>query len=261
MSGMPEKHRQWLLCLTLASIFSLSLAGRAQEAPQTGDLLRAPKSNLVDVHWPDLTKLEPDVREQLAPLQATLAMTVKNPKSTDALLSEAYGTMGEIYQAYSLNAPARECYFNAGRLAPQDFRWIYLLGRLDQQDGLIDDAIGYYKIARELRPEYVAVPVNLGNMFLQTNRLAEAKENFTAAVMIDESSAAALYGLGQVALSQRSYSEAVSYFEKALTLMPDANRVHYSLAMAYRGLGEYRQGDGPTGATGYGRCARQRSAV
>src|SRR5258706_2008735 len=143
---MPEKRRKWLLWLVL-SILSLALGGRAQQAPPTVDLLRAPKSNLVDVHWPDLTKLEPDVREQLAPLQATLAMTVKNPKSTDALLSEAFGTMGEIYQAYSLNSPARECYFNPSRLAPQDFRWIYLLGRLDQQDDLTDHPIAHYQHA------------------------------------------------------------------------------------------------------------------
>jgi tetratricopeptide (TPR) repeat protein len=145
--------------------------------------------------------------------------------------------MGEIYQAYSLNAPARECYLNASRLTPKDFRWIYLLARLDQQEDLIDDAIRRYQIARTWRPEYVAVPVNLGSIYLQLNRLEDAKENFKAALLIDQSSAAALYGLGQVALSQRNYPEAVAYFEKTLALAPGANRIHYSLAMAYRGLG------------------------
>jgi tetratricopeptide (TPR) repeat protein len=149
--------------------------------------------------------------------------------------------MGEIYQAYSLNAPAREAYLNAGHLAPQDFRWIYLLGRLDQQEDLSDDAINCYRIARQLRPNYVAVLVNLGNIYLQTNRLAEAQENFTAALAIDERSAAALYGLGQIALSQRSYDQAVNYFAKALAWAPGANRIHYSLAMAYRGLGNKEQ--------------------
>jgi tetratricopeptide (TPR) repeat protein len=89
-----------------------------------------------------------------------------------------------------------------------------------------------------MSPEYVAASVNLGNIFLQLNRLDEAKQNFKAALIIDESSAAALYGLGQVALSQRSYAEAVNYLEKSLVLVPGANRIHYSLAMAYRGLGD-----------------------
>src|SRR5258707_8097168 len=134
--------------------------------------------------------------------------------------------------------PAQECYLNASRLAAKDSRWVYVLGKIDQQDGQIDEAIRNYQIARTISPEYVAVSVNLGNIYLQLNRLDEAKENFQAALIIDESSAAALYGLGQVALSQRSYAEAVNYLEKALRLLPGASRIHYSLAMAYRGLGD-----------------------
>lgn len=226
------------LCLALLSMFSLTLNGRAQDTARAGDLLAPPKSNLVPLHWPDVTKLEADVREQLMLLQTALAATVKNPKTTEAALSDGYGMMGEIYQAYSLNSPARECYLNASRLTPNEFRWVYLLGKLDQQEDLPDDAIRRYRIARALRPEYVAVPANLGNIYLQLNRMEDAKENFKAALVIDESSAAALYGLGQVALSERSYAEAVNYFEKALALIPGANRIHYSLAMAYRGLGD-----------------------
>ena len=230
-------YRQWGLCLALVTILSLAPEGRSQDTVQTNDFLPPPRSNLLPLHWPDLTKLEPEVRDQLASLQAGLAATVKKPEAAEATLSEAYGTMGEIYQAYALNSPARECYLNASRLTPKDFRWIYLLAKLDQQEDLIDDAIRRYQIARLLRPEYVAVPVNLGSIFLQLNRVEDAKRNFKAALLIDQSSAAALYGLGQVALSQRNYPEAVNYFEKTLALAPGANRIHYSLAMAYRGLG------------------------
>ena len=38
-------------------------------------------------------------------------------------------------------------------------------------------------------------------------------------------------------MSRRNYAEAVEHFEKTLAQVPGANRVHYSLAMAYRGLG------------------------
>src|SRR3977135_2469844 len=103
-------YRQWGLCLALAAILSPALEGCPQGAAQTNDFLPPPRANLLPVRWPDLTKLEPDVREQLASLQAGLAATVKKSDATEATLSEAYGTMGEIYQAYSLNAPARECY-------------------------------------------------------------------------------------------------------------------------------------------------------
>ena len=54
----------------------------------------------------DLSQLEPDVREHIKSYQDALAATVKDPKSTETQLSAAYGALGEIYQAYSLNAPA-----------------------------------------------------------------------------------------------------------------------------------------------------------
>jgi tetratricopeptide (TPR) repeat protein len=222
------------LCL---AVLSASFV-QAQTAPHNGDLLRPPKPGLLAIHLPDLSLLEKEVREQIKSQQDVLMAAVKNSRSTDADLSEAYGLMGQTYHAYSLTAPARECYVNASRLAPRDFRWIYLIAKLDQQAGDVAAAIRGFKIVNSLRPDFVAAPVNLGNIYLELNRLDDAQLNFSNALAIDKSSAAAYYGLGQVALSKRNYAEAVSYFHKALELAPGANRIHYSLAMAYRGLGD-----------------------
>ncbi len=186
----------------------------------------------------DLSNLEQSVRDQITTAQAALAAVVKDPSTTPTTLSEEYGKLGELYHAYSLISAARESYLNANRLAPKDFRWIYLLGKLDQQEGHFDDAIRRYQAARALRPDYIAVLVNLGNIFLELNRLEDARASFSAALEIDKNNPAAHYGLGQVAVSKRSYAEAVNHFEKTLAQAPDANRVHYSLAMAYRGLGD-----------------------
>src|SRR5690349_7517223 len=146
--------------------------------------------------------------------------------------------MGQIHHAYSWTAPARECYVNASRLAPRDFRWIYLLAKLDQQEGAVTEAIRGFKNVCSLQPEFTAAVVNLGNIYLELNRLDDAQASFRNALEIDKSSAAAYYGLGQVALSKRNYVAAVDYFQKSLELAPGANRIHYSLAMAYRGLGD-----------------------
>jgi len=230
--------RRWALFIALLSIFS---SARPQGTAQVGESLPPPRPNLVAVHWPDLTQLEPEVREQLESLRAALTATAKTPDATGPALGEAYGTTGESFQAYSLNSAARECYLNAGTLMPQDFRWVYLLARIDQQEDRTDEAVRRYLLARNLQPDYLAVPVNLGNIYLQLNRIEEAKENFRDALRINKNSAAALYGLGQVALSQKNYAEAIDNFEAALALAPGANRIHYSLAMAYRNLGNAAQ--------------------
>ena len=190
----------------------------------------------VAVQFPDLSPLEPDVREQIKSQQDALVAAVKDPKSTDTRLSAAYGDLGATYHAYSLNAPARECYLHASKLAPRDFRWIYLLGKLDQLEGRVDDAIQRFRLVSSLQPEFVPALVNLGNIYLELNRLEDAQSSFASALQKPASNPAAHYGLGQVALSKRNYAEAVEHFEKALALAPEANRIHYALGMAYRGL-------------------------
>jgi tetratricopeptide (TPR) repeat protein len=188
------------------------------------------------VHFPDLSQLESDVRNQITTQQNSLAATVKDPNVTNAKLSAAYGAMGEVYHAYSLTAPARECYANANRLAPNDPKWIYLLAKLDQLEGRVDEAIRRFQTVTSLNPQLLAAHVNLGNIYLELNRLDDAARSFSAALEIEKQNPAAHYGLGQVALSRRLYAEAVAHFEKALASAPDANRIHYALAMAYRGL-------------------------
>ncbi len=196
------------------------------------------RKDLVAVRWPDLTNLEYGVREQIKGLENAVVIAARNPVVPPSGLGEEYGKLGQIYHAYSLIAPAHDCYLNASILAPKDFRWIYLVAKLDQQEGRFEDAIRRYRMARTLRSDYVAVPVNLGNIFLELNRLEEARASFKEALEIDKNNPAAHYGLGQVALSTRSYAEAIQHFDQTLAHVPSANRVHYSLAMAYRGLGD-----------------------
>ena len=209
---------------------------KPQKTAQNISTLAPPKPTLVTVHLPDLSQLESGVRDHLNSLQESTAAVINDSGSTGEKLSEAYGALGEIYHAYSLNAPARECYINANRLAPKDFRWVYLLAKLDQQEGRVNDAIDRYLLASSLQPDYMAVQVNLGNIYLELNRLRDARMNFASALKMQENIPAAHYGLGQIALSQRNFAEAVNHFKRALALAPEANRIHYSLAMAYRGL-------------------------
>jgi cytochrome c-type biogenesis protein CcmH/NrfG len=92
----------------------------AQTVADTG-VLQPPRKGLVALHWPDATKLEVSVREQITALQNELTATANNPKTSDVTLSEAYGKLGQIYHAYSLVSSARDCYLNASVLAPRDF--------------------------------------------------------------------------------------------------------------------------------------------
>lgn len=251
----------WMCCsIQIAVISTIAapavLQSRQSASPNalsTQDALPPPRSGLVSVHWPKLDSVEADVREQLSSVQQVLTASAGDPALTDSRLSEAYGLAGHFYHAYSLSSPAEECYLNARRLAPSEFKWPHLLGNLYDKLGRTDEAVEHYKLVRRLRPDYVAAAVSLGNLYLQQGRQDESRASFEEAIKIDPSSAAAQYGLGQLALSRRDYSAAAGYLERALALAPEANRIHYSLAMAYRGLGNtekarlHLQRQGPVG--------------
>ena len=108
---------------------------------QSDQVLKAPRKDLLPLVWPYLGNLEESVREQVTTLQNSLTSVAKDPSASDLALSEAYGKLGQIYHAYSLTAPARDCYLNASLLAPKDFRWTYLVARLDQMEGRFENAI------------------------------------------------------------------------------------------------------------------------
>lgn len=240
----------WLILLGMPGLHAMP---QSKSSSQESQVLPPLKVGLLPVHEPDLEKVEADIREQLIALRTSLSALAKDKSTDDARLSEFYGLLGQVYQAYSMTRPAQECYLNAHRLAIKDFRWVYLLGNIYQQENRIEEAVTYYQLARQLHTDYVAVPVNLGNIYLRQNRLPEAAASFKAALTINAQCAAAQYGLGQVSLSTRNYTEAVKYLEQALAQVPEANRIHYALAMAYRGLGDlekaqsHLQRQGPVG--------------
>src|SRR4029079_5648074 len=177
------------------------------------------RPTLVEVHWPDLTQLEPEVRNQIKSQQDLLIASMKEANASDAKLSNAYGTLGEVYHAYSLLSPAEECYMNATRLASTECRWNYLLAKVQQAQGHAEPAIRSYQVATTLQLAFVPAHINLGNLYLELNRLDEAKARFGLALQKEPNNAAAYYGLGQVALSKRNYAEAIQYLEKALALV------------------------------------------
>lgn len=216
-----------LILITATALSTTALA----QPPQS-------RTNLLPVHWPDVNGLEPEVRDQLARVEKNLKAAINNRSATDATLAEGFGESGRTYHAYSLLLPARDCYQNAALLAPKDFRWPHLLAKIDQQEGHTDDAIKRFQQAGALNPDYVAVDVNLGNIYLELNLTEKAEASFKKALAREQNNAAALHGLGQLALSLRRYAEAVTYFERALQVVPAANRIHYSLALAYRGTGD-----------------------
>jgi tetratricopeptide (TPR) repeat protein len=196
------------------------------------------QSDLVDVPQPDLSTVDSPVQEQIKNAQAALAAVMARASPSIAEKAEAFGTLGEIYQAYEFDDAAIACYANASKLQPQAFRWPYYAGYLHQRTGDSEAAERDLRQALSANPKNVSAMLRLGNVELSLNHTDLAKSWFLKASSSQGSSAAAAYGMGKVALIEHQYSAAVKYFKEALVQEPHASSIHYQLAMAYRGLGD-----------------------
>ena len=226
-----------LLAVVFAGLF-VCAGARAQSAERAAAVLAPPKAGLAAVPLPALDSLEASVAGQIQAVQQSLIEVAAKPRVSDAELADSYGLLGQLYHAYEFTDAALACYRNAGRLAPHDYRFRHLPGELNQRAGRLEESAAHYEAARRMNPQYAASAVRLGSVYLQLNRPADARKQFEAALELDSDSAAARNGLGEAAVARQRPSEAIPHFEAALERVPQANRIHYSLAMAYRAAGD-----------------------
>jgi Flp pilus assembly protein TadD len=99
--------------------------------------------------------------------------------------------------------------------------------------------VARYSTARRAKPNDREVQIHLAEVYLSLNRLADARDLFQQ--LIEVFPAVARAGLGEIALREGRFNEAVEHLEAALTRAPEATSIHYSLGMAYRGLGRLDQ--------------------
>ena len=224
-----------LFAVITASMVVDSDFSAAQNAPARA---ASGQVDLEEVPQPDLTGVDPAVREQIRAAQAALAAALEHVDVSRARRAQAFGNLGQIYQAYGLDSAALGCYTNASRLDPQSFRWSYYAGYLGQEYGDAETAERDYQHALTLKPNNSPALLRLGALELTLDRPDAARQYFTKAATLRNPSAPALAGLGKVALVEHQYSVALKYFTQALAREPQASSIHYQLAMAYRGLGD-----------------------
>jgi len=197
----------------------------------------APGHELVPVPVPDATGLEPSVRTALARARAQFDRIAQtNPEGAE--LGNAYGELAMTYQAQSLVPPAEAAYANARVLAPGDKRWPYLLGHLYNDASRVPEAITAFEAALSIDGHDSPTVFSLAEAYLQHGDLDKARTMYSKLEADADARAAALAGLGKVALARQQYRQAVDDLEQALRLSPASTRLRQPLAMAYQALGD-----------------------
>lgn len=113
----------------------------------------------------------------------------------------------------------------------------FLLGEIDLSRGDAPAAVEEFNKELTINPSVWLVYWRLGDAYVRLEKYDEAEKVLREAVWLNETSTGAYILLGQVALKRNDPGRAAGYLERAATLDPQNDYVHYFLGKAYQGLG------------------------
>jgi tetratricopeptide (TPR) repeat protein len=221
-----------------------TLAGGCDRNDKSAPTVSAPESRqraaevAQAVLPPDVSRLARSVQEQMRERHSALMARLEDRSTPPTELADTYGELGLILMAAEYYEAAASCYQAAQALVPDNARWPYYLGHLYRIQGKAAEAAHFFLQALDLQPADAPTLVWLGETYLDQDRPDEAEPLFLRALSRDPRSAAALSGVGRAALAKRDFARAADYLERALAVDPRALSLHYSLASAYRGMGQ-----------------------
>lgn len=186
----------------------------------------------------DISGVERVGQDSIGQTRERLDALLQAHQTDSAELAEGYASLAALYQLFRIDAAAALCWENARQLQPGEFRWHYYAGYLALTRGQSTQALELLQQARTLDPDYPALDLRLGQLWLDTNQLEQAQAALQRAATRPGLRAAALYYLGQLELLRRDYAAARDHLNAALAINPEASEVHYPLAQAYRHLGQ-----------------------
>lgn len=215
---------RWLPLLCLAGL--VGLAGcRKETAPES-----APSVDLPRLPEPDVSQREAVTQEAIAAARKAVDAAPRD--------AEANGRLGMVYHAHALPEAAEVCYRRASLLKPDEFRWWYYLGVIQNERDQERQAEETISQALTLRPSYVPALLALGSLQLERDAVDLARATYQRILEIDPRCAGAHVGLAGVDLKAKHLESAATHLEEALAAAPEAGSVRRALVNVYRLLGK-----------------------
>jgi tetratricopeptide (TPR) repeat protein len=184
--------------------------------------------------FPDLPRLQldnflPAVREQV---QKAYKAAQANPNDP-----ETSGQLGMVLDAYEQYDSAEACYRRAHMLDVRSFRWLYLLGWVQEAQGIHEKAAASLGNAVWLKKDDLPAQLRLAATLLVIGQWTESRTVAELTARQHPESAEAHYNLGRALAGAGDTAAAIASYLKACELFPQYGAAHYALAMAYRKLG------------------------
>lgn len=185
---------------------------------------------------PDLSRLDPAVAKETRGFQEYFEKNKAGKTGDD--LAELYATLAAAYVRARLLDAAEVAMYDAAQLGPHDARWIYLQGVVARMHDKHREAEEFFARATAENSSYLPTSIALAGERMRRNDLDNARVPLQEYVAKYQNEPAPYALLGDIALRQKRYADAVNYLNRALKLDPAANQLYASLAEAHDGAGD-----------------------
>lgn len=202
----------------------------------SASLLASAQGVLKPVPAGDLSKVSKETATLLT--QARRDFEAAKVPLLGAPLAEAYAKLGALYARYGVFTVADAALDNAVAIAPEDGRFHYLKGVFAGQGGRLPEARAHYERALALDQNYLPIRYRLADTQVRLKDYAGAKRTLEALAKSRPDLAPAPALLGQIALQEKRYAEAIRLFEQSLKADPSASSLYAPLADAYAASGD-----------------------
>lgn len=185
---------------------------------------------------PDLSRLPAARAAELRDLR--VAFDAKRKELIGPALAEAYALLGSAYASSGLDAAADLALENASLLAPEDGRWVYARGVIARKQKQAAVAQNFFDLALQLDDKYLPIRVAVAQSRLDNGDAEGARKLIEPYAASHANEAYPQAMLGDIALRQKRNAEAISRYQRALSLEPRATRLYARLAEAQAAAGD-----------------------
>ena len=114
-----------------------------------------------------------------------------------------------------------------------------LIAKIHVEMENLDEAEGVYRSILAISPDSLDIRINLAELFIRTNKYAEAAEQLQYVLSKDKSRPRAYFIMGRMARQQGQTAQAIDSFELLMSLDPNFTEGRFQLANLYRDQKQY----------------------
>lgn len=127
----------------------------------------------------------------------------------------SWGALGELCMAHELLPQAELCFREASSLAPDDPKWIYLMGVMAEEVDLVQ-AIALYDRVLTLNRSVAAAHYRRGKALARVGRFEDAEQSLTTAANMSEQHPLVLKAMAQLSMMQGESEGALILIQRAV---------------------------------------------